>query len=483
MRDSKYERVTQGLVQVSLGIQYEYLPSTCVEKIKWSLLDSVGCMLAGAVTDRGRIAIEHMKDMGGRPQATVVGVGRTSIPTAAFCNSELMNSLDYDYIGPISGHIAPYVMTPCIALAESLQVSGKELILALALANEIGGRSVSAFAQHKIATNAPPWYEEHPRFTYASSVFGGVIGAGRLVGLNQEALENAIGIAGASTAVPATMKWQHMSGPAIMTKYNAWTGWVSQLATMAVLSAEKGFTGDRTILDGEFGYWNIVGSPKFDVDNLMGGLGQKWHLDDIRFKLYPTCYIYHAGIQGIGSLIRDNGIMPDDIDEIVVYGDKLMQTPNRMGVEVNSFADAQFFIKFNYALAVFHEDSPDPNWQMPSVYADPRIHSMISRVRLKVHPEFEGYVRDAIGKGSVPILWSSIVEIRCGEKTYQVEVPAPKGSSSLPATDGELLQKFMTNASYSTIRPARIQSFVNAVGDLENLSDVSKVFQYLHVNS
>ena len=474
-----YEGITRRLSEQVLATRYEDLPADVVETVKLLLLDSIGCALAGSVTERGRIVLELLAEFGGNDQATLIGVGRTSCPNAAFGNSELMNALDYDYIGPISSHVGPFVVPSCLAVAQRQGVSGKALILALALANEIGGRSMSAFAQHKIFKNEPPWYEEHPRFTYASSVFGGVAGCATLLGLNVEQLDNAFGIAGASTAVPATMKWQHMSGPAIMTKYNAWTGWISQLAAVSALSAHKGFTGDTTILDGPYGYWNIVGSPTFKVENLLDGLGTAWHLDQIRFKLYPTCYIYHAGVEGISRLVRTHQIRPEDIDEIVVRGDQLMQTPNRMGTEVNTFADAQFFIRFNYALAVFHGDRPNPDWQMAHVFKDPRINELVGKVRLEVHPGFENYVRDAIGTGTVPILWSSIVEIKARGQTYTTEIPSSRGSKESPASREELLEKFRINAGYSRIDPDRLAAVVDAVTDLERIDDVRKVFDLL----
>ena len=474
-----YENVTRRLAESVLGTEFAHLPSETVEQVKRVVLDSIGCALAGTITDRARIALEMIEEFGGNGEAVLIGAGRTSCPQAAFGNSELMNALDYDIIGPISGHIAPYVIPPSLAIAQRAHSSGKDLILALALANEVGGRSMSAFAQHKIVKDEPPYYEEHPRFTYASSIFGGVAGAARLLRLDQSQLCHALGIAGASSPVPATMKWQHMPGPAIMAKYNAWTGWTAQLATVAALAARRGFTGDTTILDGEFGYWNIVASPVFNVGNLLDGLGRDWHLDQVRYKLYPTCYIYHAGIQGICQLVREHRIDPAEITEIVVRGDRLMQTPNRMGVEVNTFADAQFFIRFNFALAVFHGDKPSPAWQLPETFNDPRIRALVPKVKLEEHPEFENYVRSAIGSGTVPILWSSIVEIAARGQRYTVEVPAPRGSKEFPASREDLVDKFRINASYSRIKTQKVDQVIDLILNLEKLDDVTEMFDLL----
>ena len=474
-----FEDVTKQLSESVVNTVYEDLPQEAIETVKLTVLDSVGCALGGYITDRARIVLEMIEEFGGTDQATLIGSHRTSCPLAAFGNSELMNALDYDYIGPISAHVAPYVAPPCLALAEREHSSGKELILALALANEIGGRAMSAFAQHKVLKDEPPYYEVHPRFSYSTSIFGGVAGAGKLLKLDRDQLSNAFGIAGASNAVPATMKWEHMNGPAIMAKYNAWTGWIAQLATVAALSAGKGFTGDNTIFDGEWGYWKILGSPFFKAENLIGELGKTWHLGDVRFKLYPTCYIYHAGIEGITDLVKENDIDPESIEEIVVKGDPLMQTPNRMGIEINSFADAQFFIRFNFALAPFYGDRPGPAWQMAAVYNDPRIKRLVSKVKLEVHPQSDEYMTDAIKTGVVPIIWSSIVEITADGKRYTKEMKAPRGSKDYPATKDELHAKFRTNASYSMIKTGKVEAVIEMIDNLDDLNVVGKLFALL----
>lgn len=474
-----YENITKQLSESVIKMKYETLPQDLVEKTKLMVLDSLGCALGGYITDRARIMLELIKEFGGNDRATLIGSYRTSSPLAAFGNSELMNALDYDYIGPLSSHVGPYVLPPCLTIAEREHASGKDFILAVALANEVGGRALSAFAQHKVLKEEPPYYEESPRFSQTSAIFGAVAGAGKLLHLDVDQLSNAFGIAGASTAVPAQMKWQHMAGPAIMAKYNCWTGWLAQLATVAALAAERGFTGDTTILDGDQGYWNIIGSPFFKVDNLLKNLGTKWHLGEVRFKLYPTCYIYHAGIEAISNLVKEYDIKPEDIEEIVVKGDPLMQTPNRAGVEVKSFADAQFFIRFNFALAPFYGDSPSPAWQMPTIFKDPRIQRLIGKVKLEVHPQFNEYATQMIRVGVVPILWSAIVEIVAKGKRYTTEMKSPRGSKDYPATKEELINKFRTNASYSMIKTRKVDKIIEMVDSLDEIDDVSKLVKLL----
>lgn len=472
----RFTGVTEALAQSSSRVCFEDLPKEDIEKTKLVFLDSIGCALASHIVDRSRLAIELTKEFGGNPQATVIGSHRTSYNLAAFANGELINALEYDSLGPLTAHVCPYVIPPCLAIAERVHASGKELILALALALEIGGRITSSLAQLKILKDEPPYYKDSERFTYANAIFGGVMGACKLLGLDVRRTLNAFGIAGTSTPVPAVMKWEETSGPAIMVKYNAWTGWVAQLGVVAALLAEKGFTGDTTILDGEWGFWKIVGSPFFNVENLLGGLCKVWHIKEVHFKPYPTCGVNHGGIDGIKRIMKENQIRPEEMEEIVVKADPLLQTPNRKTIKIESFADMQFSNVYIFALAAYYGDRPSPAWLMPAVYNDARIEALSKKVRVEVHPRTEELMTNKIKIGKLPVFWDTIVEIMAkGGRKFTIEISAPKGNPANPMTEIELMEKFRTNASYSMLPSSRVNDIIRIINALEEVNDISEL--------
>src|SRR5258708_24001174 len=60
------------------------LPAPVMRETARVLLDSIGCAVAGHVTDKGRIAAATIQGLGGSPQSTILGTGvRTSSPNAA----------------------------------------------------------------------------------------------------------------------------------------------------------------------------------------------------------------------------------------------------------------------------------------------------------------------------------------------------------------------------------------------------------------
>ncbi len=72
------ENVTEQLASIVTRIGFDDLPQDVVKGIKWILLDSVGCALGASQTDKARIASELVEELGGQPQASVIGGHRTS---------------------------------------------------------------------------------------------------------------------------------------------------------------------------------------------------------------------------------------------------------------------------------------------------------------------------------------------------------------------------------------------------------------------
>lgn len=469
-----FENVTQQLAELVTTIGFDDLPEELVRNHKLMLLDNIGCALAGSVTDRGRIALELVGELGGKPQASIIGNHRSSYALASFANGELVNALDFCY-NTEGRHLGIYVFPPCLVIAEREHSSGKELITALAVAHEVGGRAVSSLAQHKVLKDEPPYYETSPRFGYTTTIFGGVAGAGKLLGLNVGRMQNAFGIAGASTPVPALQHWDYTSGPVFMVKYNSWSGWIAQLATVAALLAEKGFTGDTTILDGEWGFWQIVGSPFFKVDNLLEGLGETWHSGKADFKFYPCCSCNFAGIDGINKIMQEHGIDPEEIEEIVVKNDPELLTPRRMGVEVESFGDASFRNTLIFAIAAFYGNNPGPNWELPTTINDPRVRALMERVKVELHPRASELLAKQMKTTGGTFFTDTIVEIIARGRKFSVEISSHKGKPDNPMTESELVDKFRNNASYSMVKSSKVEEIIQMISELEKVDDVTKL--------
>jgi len=467
--------VTQKVVNAIFNTRYEDLPDEVVYKAKNVLLDSIGCGLGGHVTERAKIATAFVQELGGNPQATIIGGSRTSAANAAFANGELINALDMDCIGPVMAHVIPYVLPPSLVLAEMNHATGKELLLSIVLAGEIGGRLGGSVLQHRLPSDDPPYYKKTPRYSHTPAIFGAVAGACKILNLEPAQIAHALGIGGVSAPVAGMMKWQQISGPSPLLKYSSWSGWISQLGTVAALLASRGFTGDPDVLDGDYGFWQMYGSPFFRKEIVLNELGKTWRFLETEFKPYPNCRCNHGAIDGIVKLMEENDIRPEDIDELRVLGDSWLLTPSRSQEIINNANDTQFSVKYGFAVAVYHGKNPGPHWQMPFVYKDPNIVEMMKKVKVGIYPTADELILENIKSGKSPVLWLARVEIVSNGKEYSIEVLEPWGKGENVFHDGDILEKFRRNAAFSKLTLSQAEEIIGLIGNLEKVEDVAEL--------
>ena len=120
---------------------YEDLPSAVIHKAKMILLDTIGVGLAGALTDPAMILLDLIKEMKGKPQATLIRDGtRVNCIQAGFYNSYCMDVMDFEETFEGLGHPNGAVIPAGLAIGEWARSSGKELIVAIVVGNEVSIR-------------------------------------------------------------------------------------------------------------------------------------------------------------------------------------------------------------------------------------------------------------------------------------------------------------------------------------------------------
>jgi 2-methylcitrate dehydratase PrpD len=133
--------VTKDIADFAARTDYEDLPLFVVQETKRLLLDTMGCAIGGLSTQKGKIAIHLARSLGGPAEATILGTGdKVSGASSAFAAGELINALDYEALLSPPDHATPYVLPAPLAIGETKRVSGKELIIATAVAHELATR-------------------------------------------------------------------------------------------------------------------------------------------------------------------------------------------------------------------------------------------------------------------------------------------------------------------------------------------------------
>src|SRR5919198_562457 len=257
----------ERLASFATSLTYDRIPPHVVEAAKLHALDAVGCGLAASalgVATEGRIA---MAEVGGEPQASVIGLDAALPPaSAAFANAMLCHGLDYDDTHSDSvAHVSTVVVPAAAAVAEARNVDGRELLTAIVAGNEIVTRIGMA------ASGAFHRRGFHP--TAICGIFGATAAIARLAGCDAATTAGALGIAGSfAGGLFAYLE----DGTATKPMHAAWAAHGSVLAArLSALGAQR----PPSVVEGRFGlYHAFLGAEKdeIDIDHELADLRERW---------------------------------------------------------------------------------------------------------------------------------------------------------------------------------------------------------------
>jgi 2-methylcitrate dehydratase PrpD len=96
-KGGKMGEITERIAKFIFETDYEKVPQGAIKLAKESILDNLSCMILGSVQPVGKLITEFVGEMGGKPEASIVGANfKTNAPYAALANGVLAQSLDYD---------------------------------------------------------------------------------------------------------------------------------------------------------------------------------------------------------------------------------------------------------------------------------------------------------------------------------------------------------------------------------------------------
>lgn len=464
-----YTQILDDLSQFVAGTRYEDLPPAVVEETVRIILDSIGCGIAGTSHRRGMIGVEYGRMQAG-DEATILGTGdRVSIFGAAFANAELINALDHDAVLP-PGHVVPYVLPGAMAIAERDRASGRELILAVALAHEISNRIGKAMDYHRDIIDGkvtPP-----PVWGFASTIFGATAAVSKLQGQSAEVVGNALSLAGIVSPVNSAAAWRQHSPPTSV-KYLL-GGYLAHGAITAAHMAGFGHRGDKQIFEPEYGYPRFIGTRRWEAAVITEGLGKEWRFPkESSMKPYPHCRILHGPLDALGEIIQKNRIKPSEIEGIKAWVEGFVERPLWLSRDITDVTDAQFSIYHGLALGA-HGFTPGPDWQSAENVYDPSVMALMEKVEHVVHPDYE---KALTADGSAR---PTRVEVRARGEVFVAERSHPKGSgapgSATYMTTPELVGKFADNSD-GIITRGRASELSELILNLPEIDDVSRVMK------
>jgi len=267
-------------------------------------LDVLGNILGAHEMPWSQMVIRIVKQMQGTSQSIVLGEkGKYPMLMAALANGTMAHGIDADDSGarPSWAHPGACIIPAALAAAEAENVSGKELITALVAGYEVSCRVDSAVY--------PGLRNRGFHATGVVGAIGAVAAAGKILGLSEDELVNAFGLAGTQAA--GLDEW--LTTGDMSKRLHA--GKAAMNGVLAALLAREGYTGPSSVFEGKYGLLTAH-AETYDLDRLTEGLGEDYKLLKCKFKPYACCHELCSPIRMALELQEEHGIKIEDIEKI-----------------------------------------------------------------------------------------------------------------------------------------------------------------------
>ncbi len=468
---------SRKLARHAATLQYEAIPPTMVELTKQCVLDTLGVAIgASGVNDEARLVHDYVRDLGGKEEATIWGFGgKAPAPWAAFVNGGLGHMLDYDDVSD-GGHVSISTIPPGFAIAEKLTasgkpISGKDFITAVVAGTDIHTRL-------SLAIDIPDWTMAEGWF--ATQLFGFISGsatAGRLLGLDEDKMENALGIG-----------YNQMSGSRQMavgaaTHMRAMqAGFAGQAATAGAEMARRGIIGDKEFLEGRYGFFhNYVrtGTPNWDA--VIGDLGKRFPLLDTHgFKVWPAC-AYTRPTNAATLILRNTyQLKPADVEAITIIGGtggtQLLCEPIEKKRRPQVAIDGKFSIPFTTGVMMARGNVTLRDYTNEGLN-DPAALAMADKVSYRADP---GAKMNRGGSGGSIGMVAVEIKTRDGRVLTSKPDSVPGDPKQRVGWD-VIATKFRDCVSFAAkpVPAKHVDRVIELVRDLESQADVTEIVRLL----
>ena len=449
------------LVRNIMQTPFETFDADVVKRTKDRIIDVVGCILGGAKAPGCSMLIELVREWGGKKECTILAHGvKCSAPHAAMVNSVMARSYDFEACNPFvdgkayPGHLSGTTVPTTIVVAEQKKASGKDLLTALILGDDLAAR-INAASNFTLDTG---W-----DCTGTVNSFGATAIAGKLWGLDEHQMLNAFGIV--INQLAGTM--QNIFDGAHTFKLPQ--GLAAQAGIFSAALARKGFTGVKDPFLSKHGYFSLY-CRTYQPEILTKDLGKKFY-SDVTLKLYPTCRVTHGAIDCALELVRTNEIKPEDIDEVIVDitpagRDFAVGQPFRIEEVIQ--ARAAFSFQYTVANALLRKSVKLEHFTEESI-RDPKMMGLVNRIKLNtsIFPETRHVA-------------AVKVKMKQG-KEYEKRVDVAKGIEPFaPLTPAEKKEKFINNVTFSKIVPLeKAEKALSLLERIEEVDNITKIIKLL----
>ena len=437
--------------------QYADLPRDVVQATKASILDTLACVLAGTACE-DVIAIRTLTaKWGGRPGSTIVGYGGLKVPAASavLANGAAIHQFDFDDTHDRAVmHPSAASVVPALAVAEERGgVSGKEIITAVALANDIASRI-------GLATRGRMW--DHPWFRApVIGLFCATAAAAKIMGASAGQHLHALGL----TLPQAAGTWAslHHKGSSVRSIRD---GLAYRNGVLAAELAMQGIRGDGEVFDGPYGFYHAFFRGDYDRSELVNDLGARYETASVSLKPWPCIRHLHTTLTAVLGIMDAQKLSFADVSQVMLNVGQVnfdRCRPVALGSVPANHIDLASNMHFAVAAAILHRGIPLSLYHDPKL-ADEVVTTAMPKIRWTYDAGLDGHTFEP-----------ARVEITTIQgHRYDAECNVALGHPDNPMTPAQQIEKFVDCASAAAMPVARNKALamVDAVTHLEDCADI-----------
>jgi 2-methylcitrate dehydratase PrpD len=442
---------TQALAKFAATLRYDDVPQRVRDHCKNLLLDALACAVAGRLGEEtGQVAALALS-LAQSGETSVIGGEHLSLAGATLLNSYLITATTMcDVHRETMTHVTPEIVPPALAIAERDELSGRDLLVAIAAGCEVTTRIGLGLDYAKF--RARGWHGPG-----IIGPFGAAAAIGSLLDFDADTMAQAFGLAG-SQAAGTFAAW---GTPTV--KFHQCRGALSGL--MAALLAQQKFVATREFLTAKDGglYNTYVDGGKPDA--AVAGLGNSWELERIAMRLWPSASLIQGMITALFDLLDSHKVDSTRVRKIRIA---LSQQAFAMHGGFGTYkAKFEALLSAHYTAAVILHDRALTLAQFePERYDDPKLRRFAAeQVEVRAEPSVSGS--------------QALVDIEAGDGAkLSVRCEHPLGCFENPLSRAQIENKFRAYAK-GVLPEADVAKVIGAIDRLEVFGSVRTLMDLL----
>src|SRR5246127_362120 len=386
------------------------------------ILDSLGCCIAALGADPIEACWQQVAEFGGGGPSALIGGGKANPIYAAFWHTALVRYVDFmdNFLAPTETCHTADNFGVALTIAEYVGGSGRDLMLAVALSYTVQSR----FVDH--ANFMTRGFDHTAQLAFSLNA-----AAGRLLGLSEPQIANAIAMAAASDASFAVIRAKPLS---------QWKGLASAQSALGAMNAlflaRRGVEGPLQVIEGPNGIDNLLHMQiRLDWDKQ----GYEGFLEST-IKKYNSMIHTQSAVHCMVELVRQNKLDPGKVVSIEadviriaydfagggLYGvDKVIRTKEQ----------ADHSLPYLLAVALLDGDVMPAQFE-PERIIKPDVQTLLKKVSVRPSHEYT-----ELYPGKMPVRIAITLQ---GGKVIEHEVQDYPGLASHPFTWEDAIHKFDT---------------------------------------